>query len=109
MEAIGAAQDFEGRGMVNPEGESKSMGGVGTSVPTSEAARKPQGRRNGMAGAANQWAATQAREYSERQDNPMRVASGAETRRSADSRSKGLGGARQDRWLSSTNYSASAG
>jgi len=39
MEAIGAAQDFEGRGMVDPEGDSRPMGGVGTSVPASEAAK----------------------------------------------------------------------
>jgi hypothetical protein len=39
MKAIGAAQDFEGHGMVDPEGGSKPMGGVGTSVPTNEAAK----------------------------------------------------------------------
>jgi hypothetical protein len=53
MKAIGAAQDFEGRGMVIPEGDSKPKGGVGTSVPANEAAKtaKPSKR---LAGATNQ-------------------------------------------------------
>jgi hypothetical protein len=38
MKAIGAAQDFEGREMVDPEGGSKPMGGAETSVSASETA-----------------------------------------------------------------------
>jgi hypothetical protein len=38
MRAIGAAQDFEGHEMVNPEGGSKPRGGVVTSVATSKTA-----------------------------------------------------------------------
>lgn len=36
MRAIGAAQDFEGHQLVNPEGGSKPREGVTTSVATSE-------------------------------------------------------------------------